>query len=192
GPTRDQLRRELRRWLTAAGVPVLLVTHDRGEAQSLADSLVVMDGGRVVQSGRVEDVFSRPATPDIARAVGADNVLPARVVAAAGGLTEAAVGAVRVWARGEVTPSGAAFVVIRGEEVVLAREDGGPGGTVNRWPGAVKSLAREGPLVRVVLDCGFPLTALVTPQACRELRLAEGESVWAAVEPGAVHLMSSA
>jgi len=65
---RDELRTKLRGLLTASGIPVVLVTHDRMEAIALADQVIVMDGGRVEQSGRVEDVFSRPLNADFRRA----------------------------------------------------------------------------------------------------------------------------
>jgi molybdate transport system ATP-binding protein len=189
GPTREQLRHELRRWLAAAGVPVLFVTHDRTEALALADSVVVMDGGRVAQSGPVEEVFSRPASPEVARIVGVENVLAARVVGAAEGLTEVMVGPVRLWTRGKATAPGPAFVSIRGEDVELAKDGGPAGHGINLFQGAVKSLEREGPLVRVLVDCGFPLTALVTRRVCSALRLCEGDSVCALVEADRVHLL---
>src|SRR5205823_795019 len=64
--TRDELRPALRRLLAGFGIPVVLVTHDRAEAIALADQIVVMDRGRVLQRGSVEEVFSRPRDPAVA------------------------------------------------------------------------------------------------------------------------------
>jgi molybdate transport system ATP-binding protein len=62
GPTREQLRGELRRWLTALNVPTVVVTHERIEALTLVDVVIVMDGARVCQTGSPETVFARPSS----------------------------------------------------------------------------------------------------------------------------------
>jgi molybdate transport system ATP-binding protein len=84
-PLRAQLRPGLRRWLVEAGMPVVVVTHDHTEALALGDTIVVMEEGRVLQTGAVADVFSRPADARVARIVGTESV--ARV--GAGGVGEA-------------------------------------------------------------------------------------------------------
>ena len=188
-PLRDQLRRELRRWLTALGVPALVVTHDRTEVQGLGDSVVVMDSGRVRQTGTVDEIFSRPTSLEVARIVGVETVVAAEVVQTAHGLTEIAIGSSRLWALAEKRASRKVFVMIRGEDVLLTRAEVAATSGRNGLAGVVQSLGREGPMVRVVLDCGFPLTALVTQQASSELHLSEGTTVRAMIEVLAVHLI---
>ena len=77
---RQRLVVELRDLLTSAGVSAVYVTHDQEEAFALADSLVVMRAGRVVQRGTPEAVWSRPANEFVARFLGFENVLDGRVV----------------------------------------------------------------------------------------------------------------
>jgi len=189
-PTREQLRRELRRRLAGLGVPTLLVTHDRVEALALGDTVVVLDGGRVGQSGPVPEVFSRPASPAVARIVGVETVEPARVLAAADGLATLAVGPVQLVA---VAPGaelpGDGYVSIRAEDVILEKGAAGPSSARNHLAGTIRALTPEGPMVRVSLDCGFPLTALVTNQACRELELHEGDRVTALLKAPAIHFI---
>lgn len=67
--TRDDVRAALRRQLAAFPGPTLLVTHDAGEARALADRLVVLQDGRVVQDGSAAELARHPATPWIARAL---------------------------------------------------------------------------------------------------------------------------
>jgi molybdate transport system ATP-binding protein len=191
-PAREQLRRELRRWLAAMGVPTLLVTHDRGETLALGDAVVLMAGGRVCQSGPVEEVFARPSSVEAARIVGVDTVLPSEVVRTAEGLAEVCISAVRLFALAEGIQPGRAFVSIRGEDVILEKGGGSPSSPRNRLAARVTGLAREGPMVRVTLDCGFPLVALVTRQACEELHLEPGESVEALIKAPSVHLIGRA
>ncbi len=189
GPTREQLRPELRRQLAWFGVPVVLVTHDRTEALALADHLIVMDRGRVVQQGPPADVFTRPAGLAVARVVGTETVQPGRVVGVADGLATVQVGKAHVVAVAPEPPGRDVFVCIRGEDVVLQRGAGGESSPRNRLDGVVDSLTWEGPLVRVGLDCGFPLVALVTRPACTDLGLAVGDRLTALLKAPAVHLI---
>jgi len=64
---------------SARGIPVLIVTHDLGDAFSLGDRLIVFEAGRVLQQGSREDIFFRPATRRVAELVGARNILPMTV-----------------------------------------------------------------------------------------------------------------
>ena len=77
-PVRQGLRKLLREVHDRTGIPVLLVTHDREDALDLADYVIVIDRGRVVQAGSVEEVFARPKTCSVARLVGIANVLTVR------------------------------------------------------------------------------------------------------------------
>jgi molybdate transport system ATP-binding protein len=190
-PTREAVRGELRRLLAGLGRPTLLVTHDRLEALALGDRMAVMVEGRLRQAGPIQDVFSRPADLDVARAVGVETVVSARVVGRGDeGLVTIEAGRARLTAVDPGGFEGDVFACIRAEEVVLERGPVGQVSARNRLDGVVVAMAAEGPLVRVGLDCGFPLAALVTRQSCRELGLAEGERVTAFVKSPSIHLIS--
>lgn len=75
---RDGLRLEIDRLLRQLGITAIYVTHDQGEAMALADRIVVMSGGRVVQIGTPRDVYFRPADPFVADFVGTTNRLQAQ------------------------------------------------------------------------------------------------------------------
>jgi ABC-type Fe3+/spermidine/putrescine transport system ATPase subunit/ABC-type sulfate transport system permease component len=74
-PVRDELVRELRRLQHETGLSTVLVTHDPTEAAMLADELLVVVDGRLLQAGRCADVFRRPASAEVARLLGIDNLL---------------------------------------------------------------------------------------------------------------------
>ncbi|WNV74359.1 ABC transporter ATP-binding protein [Geodermatophilus sp. DSM 44513] len=76
---REEMRSEIKRIHRSLGVTMVYVTHDQAEALSLADRLVVMHAGRIVQVGSPEEVYRRPRTSFVARALGATNLLPATV-----------------------------------------------------------------------------------------------------------------
>lgn len=76
---RFALRRELR-GLSDEGQTIVIATHDQTDALALADMLVLLEAGRLVASGRPDEIYERPASADVARLVGAPpmNVLPVR------------------------------------------------------------------------------------------------------------------
>ncbi|MFI5619254.1 ABC transporter ATP-binding protein [Streptomyces sp. NPDC051567] len=76
---RERLVVELRELFSRLGTTVLAVTHDQGEAFALADRVVVMRGGRIAQAGTPLEVWQRPASEFVARFLGFENVVPARV-----------------------------------------------------------------------------------------------------------------
>jgi molybdate transport system ATP-binding protein len=193
GPTREALRGELRHLLSSLCIPVLLVTHDRMEALALGDQVAIVNEGRIVQHASIEEVFRRPLTPAIAKIVAVENVQRARVLEADEELVTVAVGEARLIAAASDFPRGAseAFVCIRAENVLLLKSGEAVSASArNRLPAIVKSLTREGPIWRIELDCGFPLTALLTRQACEELALQKNDRVQAMIKATNVHLIS--
>ena len=74
---REELRAEVKSIQRSLGVTMLYVTHDQAEALSLADRVVVMNQGTVAQVGSPEDVYRRPLTSYVARALGSTNILTA-------------------------------------------------------------------------------------------------------------------
>jgi molybdate transport system ATP-binding protein len=200
-PTREGLRVELRRRLAEFGIPAIIVTHDRTEALAVADHVVVLGTGTVLQSGPVHEVFARPAAPAVAHIVGVETVEPGRVVEVREGLATVQVGSARLTAvapavdadsgnaDGNAAGGGEVIVCIRGEDVILHRGTLGAGSPRNRLDARVTSLVREGAMVRVGLDCGFPLTALVTRPASEELGLREGDTLTALLKAPSIHLI---
>jgi ABC-type Fe3+/spermidine/putrescine transport system ATPase subunit/ABC-type sulfate transport system permease component len=73
-PVRAELRRELRRLQRDASLSTILVTHDPEEAAMLAEEIVVVRDGHVLQSGKCRDVYQRPASAEIGRLLGIDNL----------------------------------------------------------------------------------------------------------------------
>jgi molybdate transport system ATP-binding protein len=189
-PTREQLRPELRRLLVRFGIPVVLVTHDRIESMALADHLIIMEHGKVRQQGLVEEVFNRPADVEVARIVGMVNVQPGRVEETTDGLSRVRVGRTQLFALPPVPPAEEVFICIRPEEIVLQKGIVDRASPRNRLPGTVGSLTPDGPLIRVALDCGFPLISLITRIARTELDLREGEPIIVLVKASSIHLIA--
>jgi molybdate transport system ATP-binding protein len=189
-PTRGELRRQLRQWLGQLRMPGILVTHDRIEALALGDHLVVLDAGKVRQRGEVHEVFTRPADLGVAQIVGVDTVERAMIQQLPDGLARVDIGAVQLVALSTNGISGEAYVCIHAEDVVLEKNSSPTQSSArNHLIGRIQLLDREGAVVRVTLDCGFPLKALVTKQSCREMALQQGDEIIAAIKAGAIHVV---
>ncbi|MCZ7526718.1 MAG: ABC transporter permease [Acidimicrobiia bacterium] len=183
--TRVEVRRELRRVLTAAGGPRVLVTHDPLDALALADRIVVLEGGRVVQAGTPADVRSRPRSRYVADLVGVNLVAARRegdeLVVRGGGRIRAA----------ELPPGATEVLVVVHPRAVALHAERPSGSPRNVWEATVVELDDEGERVRVGLSGAVPLVAEVTPAAVRELELVPGRRVWASVKATEVDVTSA-
>ncbi len=118
---RQRLRVELRRVQRQVGITAIYVTHDQEEALALADTVVLMDQGRIVQTGTPQDIYLRPSTAFAAEFLGVSNQLEG----------EASEG--RVVVGGQAVPYGGpargrATLIFRASDVRL-EEESGPGPT---------------------------------------------------------------
>jgi molybdate transport system ATP-binding protein len=190
-PTRQRLRGELHAQLAQLGIPTILVTHDRYEAAALGDQLVVLDQGCVLQTGPVADVFNHPANLAVAAIVGTETILLGHVSRVTDGLATVNVNGFELIALAAGLPPGAneVHLCIRAEDVILVQPGGAPASARNRLSATVCALAPEGPMMRIELDGGFPLKALLTRQACDELALKAGASVVALIKAPHIHLI---
>ena len=171
---RAEVRRELSRQLASFIGVRLIVTHDPLEAIALADRLVVLENGHVVQSGSPDEVTARPRSRFVADLAGV-NLLRGT---ARGDHVELRNGAsIAAPDAGE----GDVFAVIhpRAVALYLSRPDGTPR---NVWQGQAEDIDLHGERVRVRVNSPVPLVAEVTLAAVRELRLEAGATVWVAVK----------
>ena len=124
-PTREALRGDLSKVLRALQIPVVLVTHDRTEALALGDHLAVMDQGRVLQHGPVEEVFRQPADQNAARIVGVETVVAGRIQSVNEGMTTAVIGNISLSSTAYGLPADVTkvLVCIRAEDVMLFSGD---------------------------------------------------------------------
>ena len=168
--TRAEVRRDLKRNLDSFEGIRLVVTHDPIEAVALADRLIVMENGRLVQSGTPAEVTERPRSQYVADLVGV-NLLRGE---ADHGSVKLASGPVLAAAGAEL---GEVFAVVHPRAVAIHRThpEGSPR---NVWPGRASNIELLGNRVRVRIDGEVPMVAEVTPAALKELNLVEGGDVW--------------
>ena len=182
----------LRRIRDEFRLPILYVSHASEEMIALCDDMAVLAAGRLLQCGPVEEVFRRPASHDVARIVGVETVCPGQLLGGEGGILTVKIGTARLIGLAETLPAGTTgvFVSIRAEDVVLVRDtDALHTSARNHLHGVVRSVECGSSTVRIEVDCGFPLVALLTRQAAEELALAPGIQIGALVKAPHVHLI---
>ena len=182
--TRLLVRGELRRHLADFGGATLVVTHDPVDAAVLADRLVVIERGHVVQQGPPREVARRPRTDYVARLVGlnllAGTAYGHEVRLPTGGVVHLAESA-----------SGNVHAAFRPAAVALftSRPAGSPR---NAWQGRIAAIEPHGEGVRIDVggapDSASSILAEVTPGAVADLGLRPGSEVWASVKASDVEV----
>ncbi len=172
--TRIEVRRDLRRFLTAYPGTTILVTHDPVDALALADRVAIVEHGRLTQTGTLTEVTTQPRSRYVADLIGTNllhGTADATVVTTAGGITV-------VTAEPLV---GTVFVTIAPAAIALHHHDP-EGSPRNRWETRVAHLDLLGDRVRVRFAEPLGLVAEITPAAATELDLREGDPIWASVK----------
>ena len=173
--TRAQTRADLGVRLRAFSGITILVTHDPLDALSLADRLVFIEAGRLLQEGTPQEVIARPRDPYVAHVVGLNFLRGQRIndqqVDVAGTMVVVP----------EVPAGGPVCVTIPPSAVALylTRPEGSPR---NTWPVTVSDIQLVGQTARVRLAGPFALAAEVTTTAVADLRLGVGQELWATVK----------
>jgi tungstate transport system ATP-binding protein len=189
-PTREALIEDMSRILRRRRATAVLVTHDRGEARALGDRVAVILGGRLLQVDQAGQVFRAPVSEEVARFVGVETLLECRVRAVNDGLAILEAGPQTIEVAQPAEAGEWVRLCVRPEDVTLsARTGDAPSSARNHLAGQIVRMAASGPHVRVTIDCGFPLVALVTQRSVEELRLQPGAPVTAHFKATAPHLL---
>jgi molybdate transport system ATP-binding protein len=174
--TRLDVQSELKRHLADFAGPCLLVTHDPLEALVLADQLIVLEGGRIVQEGTPAHIARQPATEYVAKLVGlnlyAGLASGSEVVLTGGG----------TFVIPDQGQHGDVLVAARPSAVVVSSQRPQPSSARNTWPATVAGLTLLADRVRIDLEGQPPAAVDVTPAAVAELSLDAGAQVWLTVK----------
>jgi molybdate transport system ATP-binding protein len=178
--TRAQTRADLGIRLRAFGGITILVTHDPLDALSLADRLVFIEAGHLVQEGTPYEVIAKPRDRYVAQVVGLNFLRGQRI-------DDQRVNVAGTMVVTPEVPSGTAVCVTIPPSAVALYRMRPQGSPRNTWPVAVSDILLIGQTARVSLTGPFALVAEVTTAAVAELRLGVGQKLWASVKATEVH-----
>jgi molybdopterin-binding protein len=189
-PTRARMLQDLHALLSQTSITTVFITHDLDEALLLGDRVAVLLGGVLRQVGRPQDVFTAPSDGDVATFVGVETVIAGKVVVSQNGQIIVEANGLHLEAVGDVPTGAQVLFCLRPEDVTISIQEGNfISSARNRLNGRILRMTPSGPLVRVVIDCGLPVVALITRGSANEMKLAEGQPVTATFKATAVHLI---
>ncbi|MEU4200178.1 ABC transporter ATP-binding protein [Streptomyces sp. NPDC039022] len=182
---RRQMQLELKRIQTEVGITFVHVTHDQEEAMTMADTVAVMNGGRVEQLGAPADLYENPGTTFVANFLGTSNLIEAEVVTVGGDdlLLTAGGSKLRLPAgrcRTAARTGGTVLAGVRPEKISLAHA--GDAGTIadgrNRLTGRIAHAGFLGVSTQYVVETpGAGRLAVYEQNVERDARLAPGAEV---------------
>ncbi|GAA0513148.1 MULTISPECIES: ABC transporter ATP-binding protein [Streptomyces] len=182
---RRQMQLELKRIQTEVGITFIHVTHDQEEAMTMADTVAVMNGGRVEQRGAPADLYENPGTTFVANFLGTSNLIEAEITDKSGGdlVLAAAGGKLSLPAdrcSAPVRTGGKLLVGVRPEKITLAHaEDAGtiPEGR-NRIAGRIADSSFIGVSTQYLITTpGCPEITVYEQNIERDTRLVPGTEV---------------
>ena len=169
-------------------ITVVMATHDMSQGQRLADRIGVLVNGRILQSGSPSEIFTLPESREVAEFVGVENILAGVVAEKDNSLVAIEINGGRIEAISDYKAGEGVYVLIRPEEITLTLSKG-ISSARNTFPGKIVRMALVGALIRIEVDCGFPLLGLVTKRSAEELNLTIGKRVHASFKASAISII---
>lgn len=180
--------RSLLRKINRDGQTIIHVTHDYEEAISLADTIAVMNHGRIVQTGTPEEVFAHPKSEFVAHFIGIKNFFRTAVVRDGSGTTALAGENVRInLGPGDYSAEG--FVLIRSEDIILSKTPL-DSSAMNVFRGKAGEIVPTRTGMEVSVDIGIPLFALVTERSVEHLGIREGGDLYVSFKATAIRFIN--
>ena len=194
--TQSRIIADLRAWNDRRRIPILYVTHSRREAFALGERVLLLRDGGIVADGTPDAVLNAPFHDEVAQLAGFENLLDAVV---AEHRADAGVTIVRV-ADGSIEletplasfePGARIRVAIRAGDILVATEPPRALSARNVIPGTIRTVSREGAIVRLEVAIGVRVEVHVTPTAVASLDLRPDRNVWLVVKTHSCHPVSA-
>jgi len=167
---------------------IMMATHNMSQGQRLADRIGVLVGGEVLQTGSPNEIFCLPAHTEVAEFVGVENILKGTIVDKDDNLVTIQVNSNTIQAISDYDIGEAVYALIRPEDVIFtpAKEKSS---ARNVFEGNITKMSSMGPLIRIEVDCGFPLLGVITKRSAEELGLKVSGRIYASSKATAVHVI---
>jgi len=189
-PTRAALTAELARILRDTRITSVFVTHDYSEVPLLAETVAVIEQGRIIQIASPREVMTKPSSRTVASLVGVENMIPGKVVGAQDRVVLVQAGPHYLKSLATVPVGTDVLILLRPEDIKIFEGVSRHGD--NSISGKVRELLPHSYLYKAVVDCGFPLIALVSPEQVLGGEVLAGKEITIQFNPDKVHLIKQA
>ena len=183
--TREGLRYELKKIHSVTGITIIHVTHNFEEVFSLGDSVAVMNEGKIIQVGNPDDVFRRPNCEFIANFVGVENLFKGRSTVN-NGTSDITINGIKIVST--ACNSGDSVVSIRPEDILVSRNKI-ESSARNSFSGKITDVIDKGAIIKIVADCGIPISAIITRRSFDDMGLSRGMSAYFTFKASDVHFI---
>jgi tungstate transport system ATP-binding protein len=167
---------------------IIMATHDMAQGQRLADRIGVLVNGEMLQVGDSRQIFSSPRNREVAKFVGVENIIDGVIASNEAEVVTIDIGGSIIEAISYYAVGAEVSACVRPEDITLTLSKT-PSSARNSFIGETVRVVSIGPLVRVEMDCGFPLVALITTKSAEELNLKSGRRVCAGFKATGVHVI---
>jgi tungstate transport system ATP-binding protein len=171
------------------GITVVMSTHDMVQGQRLANRIAVVIDGRIGQIGTSKQIFYQPMNRAVAHMVGVEDILDGVVTENEAGLAAIDVNGVRIIACSGVSPGTPVTLYMRPEDITLYEKDNIRSSAQNKFTGRIIEVVPIGPTVRVKVDAGVKLSAVITQRSFEELGLGVGNETELTFKASAIHVV---
>jgi len=169
-------------------ITIVMATHDMSQGQRIAGRVGVLVDGEILQVGSPSEVFTLPRSKEVAEFVGVDNILAGAITKKEDSLATIGINGNIIEAISDYELGEKVYALIRPEDITLTLSKE-TGSARNTFRGKIVRMALVGPLIRIEVDCGFPLLALVTKKSAEELNLAIGKPVHTSFKASAIRTL---
>ena len=167
---------------------VIMTTHDMSQGQRLANRIGVLVNGEMLQVGNSSQIFASPRNKKVAELVGVENIIDGVVTSNEEKAVTIDIGGATIEAISDLSVGEEICACVRPEDITLTLSKT-PSSARNSFSGKIVRVISIGPLMRVQIDCGFPLVALVTTKSAEELGLKSGRRVCASFKATGIHVV---
>jgi tungstate transport system ATP-binding protein len=190
-PTRLEMLDDIRNIFSRTNQTCIYVTHDQEEALTIGDRVAIFFHGKLHQLDTTQNIFTHPATPEVAAFMGMDNIIPGRVINRLQDLLQIESNEIILETKGKVEIGTQVYICLRPEDITLynTKQTMVPSSASNQLTCRIKNLVNQGPFLKIQLESKFPLTALATRSSVTELELEIGKEIQAKFKTTAIHLI---
>ncbi|WP_410508485.1 ABC transporter ATP-binding protein [Methanosarcina hadiensis] len=164
---------------------IIMTTHDLLQGQRLADRMVILYNGEILQSGTPDEIFRKPKNKFVANFVGIENIMSGSIEESSDGLAKIKTDSINVFAVTE--KEGKVHFSIRPDEITISLEKVQTSAR-NTIQGKVNDIIDTGSLIKLLVDAGELFTVFITRESLNELNISIGTDIWLYFKASAVHV----